>query len=207
MARRTYHHGNLRAALVQDARELVAERGPSPFSVAEVARRAGVSSGAPYRHFPNRETLLAAVALELARQLVTRLREALPDLREPLGDETAAETLGQAAAVYTRFTVENGAGLDLIFSHELAGLDDLELIDAGRAVMDCFIPAAMSVTRGDARAALELIERQIAAGHGYASLYRTGFLGRRNATVEDVAEHARAIALSLATSAREFHRT
>jgi AcrR family transcriptional regulator len=61
--RRGYHHGNLREALVAAARELIAENGPAGFTVAEAARRAGVSPAAPYRHFRDAEALLAEVAL------------------------------------------------------------------------------------------------------------------------------------------------
>ena len=60
--RETYHHGNLREALVGAARALIAERGPAGFTFAEVARSAGVSPAAPYRHFRDRNALIAEVA-------------------------------------------------------------------------------------------------------------------------------------------------
>jgi AcrR family transcriptional regulator len=63
-AKRSYHHGNLREALVRAALELIAERGPTGFSFAEAARRAGVSAAAPYRHFKDRDALLQEVALQ-----------------------------------------------------------------------------------------------------------------------------------------------
>jgi AcrR family transcriptional regulator len=59
-----YHHGDLRRALVHTTLRLIAERGPTGFTLREVARRAGVSHNAPYRHFRNKEALLAAVAEE-----------------------------------------------------------------------------------------------------------------------------------------------
>ncbi|MBS9479197.1 TetR/AcrR family transcriptional regulator [Ancylobacter radicis] len=59
---RGYHHGNLREALIKAALELIAEKGPSGATFAEAARRAGVSPAAPYRHFRDRDELLAAVA-------------------------------------------------------------------------------------------------------------------------------------------------
>lgn len=62
--KRGYHHGNLRAALVRATRELLASRGPEGFTLADAARKAGVSAAAPYRHFADREALLAAVAQE-----------------------------------------------------------------------------------------------------------------------------------------------
>src|SRR5262250_249661 len=60
--RRGYHHGNLREALVRAALELIAEKGPAGFTFADAARWAGVSSAAPYRHFRDRQALLADVA-------------------------------------------------------------------------------------------------------------------------------------------------
>ena len=60
--RRGYHHGNLREALIGAAVELIAQHGPAGFTVAEAARLAGVSPGAPYRHFRDAEALLAEVA-------------------------------------------------------------------------------------------------------------------------------------------------
>jgi AcrR family transcriptional regulator len=60
----TYHHGNLRAALLQAAGEFIEKQGINGLSLRETARRAGVSHNAPYRHFPDRESLLAALAAE-----------------------------------------------------------------------------------------------------------------------------------------------
>jgi len=60
--RRGYHHGNLREALIQSALALIGERGPAGFTMAEAARSAGVSPAAPYRHFRDREELMADVA-------------------------------------------------------------------------------------------------------------------------------------------------
>ena len=59
---RGYHHGNLKEALVRAALELIAEKGPAGFTFAEAARWAGVSPAAPYRHFRDRDELLADVA-------------------------------------------------------------------------------------------------------------------------------------------------
>src|SRR4029079_661836 len=59
---RGYHHGNLREALIRAALELIAEKGPAGFTFADAARWAGVSSAAPYRHFRDREALLADVS-------------------------------------------------------------------------------------------------------------------------------------------------
>ena len=60
--RRGYHHGNLREALIRGALELIAQKGPAGFTIAEAARSAGVSPAAPYRHFRDRDELMADVA-------------------------------------------------------------------------------------------------------------------------------------------------
>src|SRR5215470_18678476 len=60
--RRSYHHGNLREALIRAALELIAQKGPAGFTFADAARWAGVSSAAPYRHFRDRDALMADVA-------------------------------------------------------------------------------------------------------------------------------------------------
>ena len=61
-AKRGYHHGNLREALITAALDLIAQKGPAGFTFAEAARAAGVSPAAPYRHFRDRDALMADVA-------------------------------------------------------------------------------------------------------------------------------------------------
>ena len=72
-ARRGYHHGNLREALVEAALDLIAEKGPAGFTFAEAARHAGVSPAAPYRHFRDRDELLADVARQGFEQFAAAL--------------------------------------------------------------------------------------------------------------------------------------
>ena len=61
---RGYHHGNLKEALIRAALDLIAQKGPAGFTFAEAARWAGVSAAAPYRHFRDRDDLIAGVALK-----------------------------------------------------------------------------------------------------------------------------------------------
>ena len=81
--RRGYHHGNLREALIRAALNLIAEKGPAGFTFADAARSAGVSSAAPYRHFRDRQALLADVArrgFELFEERLSRAwSEGRPD--------------------------------------------------------------------------------------------------------------------------------
>lgn len=76
MKRQRYHHGNLREALIAATVELVEEHGPSGVSMREAARRAGVSPGAPFRHFRDKNELMVAVSDEGAARLVACLMEA-----------------------------------------------------------------------------------------------------------------------------------
>lgn len=70
-----YHHGNLRESLLLAAVKLIAESGPAGFNLREVARRAGVSHNAPYRHFRDKDELLAEVAAQGFRELTAAMRE------------------------------------------------------------------------------------------------------------------------------------
>src|SRR5258708_1069703 len=71
-----YHHGNLREELLEAAIRLIAEVGPTAFTLREVARRAGVSHNAPYRHFRDRDDLMPAVAAQAFRELPQTLMDA-----------------------------------------------------------------------------------------------------------------------------------
>src|SRR2546423_2737375 len=73
----TYHHGDLRDALVQAALQDAEQGGPEAISIKALAKQLGVSQPAPYRHFADREALLAAVTAEAFRQLSAILREAM----------------------------------------------------------------------------------------------------------------------------------
>ena len=75
MAARPYHHGDLRRALLQASVQLIAQTGPEGFTLREVARMAGVSHNAPYRHFRDKESLLAAVAAQGFGQLTRSLQQ------------------------------------------------------------------------------------------------------------------------------------
>lgn len=96
---RPYHHGNLRAALLEAAVELVGELGPKGFTLREVARRAGVSHNAPYRHFAARDELLLAVADEG----FLRLKETM-ELAVHRG-HTAQDRLQLACCGYVEFAL------------------------------------------------------------------------------------------------------
>ncbi len=105
---RAYHHGDLPAALIQAARALLAEDGTEALSLRAVARRAGVSAMAPYRHFPDKESLLAAVAAEGFRDFAAALEAA--DRSVP-----PDQALLEQGVAYVRFACAQPALFRLMF--------------------------------------------------------------------------------------------
>lgn len=98
--RRGYHHGNLREALVAAALDLIGEKGPSGFTFAEAARTAGVSPAAPYRHFRDRDALLAEVARQGFERFGAFLANAWSDgAPDPF---TAFDNVGRAYLAFAR---------------------------------------------------------------------------------------------------------
>ena len=77
MAKLSYHHGNLRPELIRAGLRAVAEDGPEKLSLRDVARRAGVSAPAVYRHFEDKDDLLAAIATDCADRLITLVEAAV----------------------------------------------------------------------------------------------------------------------------------
>src|SRR5215469_1548797 len=107
--KRPYHHGDLRQALVRSALEILSEAGVGGLSLRGAARRARVSAMAPYRHFADKEALLAAVAEYGFRELATRLTAAA----EPAADSRAG--LAALGVAYVLFACEQPSLFKLMF--------------------------------------------------------------------------------------------
>jgi AcrR family transcriptional regulator len=97
-----YHHGDLRNALIQAGLEILAEGGSQELDLRKVARRAGVSHAAPYRHFVDKQALIAAINEEGFHLLAERIDSTLHEV----SDEPIEQLLGVALA-YVRFAQEN----------------------------------------------------------------------------------------------------
>src|SRR3712207_4087171 len=103
--RRPYHHGDLRRALLDASLDLLRTSGPEALTLRGVARAAGVSQTAPYRHFADRAALVAGVAEDGFRRLFIRLRQAVGT--PPAPGETERAGLQRLALEYLRFALEH----------------------------------------------------------------------------------------------------
>jgi AcrR family transcriptional regulator len=192
MSRRAYHHGDLRAALVEATLELVAENGVQGFSVAEAARRTGVSISAPYRHFADRDALLAAAAVRGHEELLARFRAAIAEQATP-ADQAAA-----ISAAYVRFAAERRPMFELLFG---AGLDKHrypEFEAAATAVLDEVSGVARRlVPGGDDDLAAAFIKALVGLAQGHATLLLDGAFGEPSESVDLAAERAAAATRAL----------
>ncbi|MFJ3586393.1 TetR/AcrR family transcriptional regulator [Streptomyces sp. NPDC090127] len=131
---RTYHHGDLRQAVLTAAVDVIATDGPSALSLRDLARRAGVSHAAPAHHFKDRAGLLTAVAAE-----------GFDLLAEALGE---AEDLKDAGVRYVRFATEHPAHFQVMFQPDLHRPDDPELLAAKERAGDRLRAGVTSVPAG-----------------------------------------------------------
>jgi AcrR family transcriptional regulator len=176
--RRSYHHGNLREALIEAALELIAKKGPAGFTFADAARSAGVSSAAPYRHFRDREELITDVARRGFELFADRLEHAWDDGRpEPF---TAFENVGRA---YLAFARDEPAYYSAMFEAGLSFDDDPALRQASNrsfAVLRQASDALCARLPPEKRPpALMMSLHAWALSHGIASLFSRGDGGRR----------------------------
>lgn len=125
-----YHHGELRQVLLAEGFKLVREQGPDKLSLRELARRAGVSAMAPYRHYPDKDSLLAAIAAEGFRHLARQLA-LVTDARAGAGSP-----LLQSGLAYVRFALAEPALFRLMFSARQFKDDVPELHQARAASFD-----------------------------------------------------------------------
>ncbi|MGO7420962.1 TetR/AcrR family transcriptional regulator, partial [Rhizobium ruizarguesonis] len=114
---RPYHHGDLHRAIVEAALDVLSESQSTEFSLRELARRAGVSHNAPYKHFADKRELLAAVSAVGFELLAKRMADATKELDSP------RERLAAIARAYVCGGVNNPALYRLMFGGYLGGQD------------------------------------------------------------------------------------
>jgi AcrR family transcriptional regulator len=193
--RRSYHHGNLREALISAALDLIAQKGPAGFTFAEAARAAGVSPAAPYRHFRDRDALMADVARRGFQHFEQRLVAAWDEGRpSPLA---ALERMG---STYLAFAREEPAYFSAMFEAGLPVAEHRDLQEAGDRAFGVLrqaceaIVAAMppSGAHGKRPPAMMMGLHIWALSHGIASLFARGDAARRTLpmTPEELLEAA-----------------
>ena len=176
--RRGYHHGNLREALIRGALELIADKGPAGFTVAEAARSAGVSPGAPYRHFRDRDALMADVARRGFDAFTEALTRAWDNGRPT--PRSAFERVGRA---YLEFAAKEPALFSAMFESGVPLGDYPEVREAGDRAFGVLRQAceALAATMpADKRPPSLMMALHIwSLSHGIATLFGRGDAARR----------------------------
>jgi AcrR family transcriptional regulator len=170
-----YHHGDLRAALVRAAMELLEESGETALSLRAVARCAGVSPAAPYRHYADREALVSAVATVGYRELAERLAAAHASPSTP-------EELARVAVAYVQFALDRPALFRIMFGEPCDGDNDER--DAATAAVTHYVRAIVERTfpQADAEALATAVWALV---HGLAFLHLDGKLDASSPSVVD----------------------
>lgn len=180
MPRASYHHGNLRPALLEAGEALLREVGAPALSLRAVAKAAGVSHTAPYRHFADKQALLAA----LAQIGFARLRDNMAAVvRKHPGDPH--RQLVEAAAVYVRLAIDNPEMNHLMFGGALrAGTPDEAQQQTAREAFEGLVRIIENGLREGLyadRPPRELAATAWSLVHGLAMLVSTGKLERTGA--------------------------
>jgi len=169
-AKRGYHHGNLSEALIDAARQLLAEKGPAGFTLKDAARAAGVSAAAPYRHFKDRAALIGAVSDRGYTQFAERLEAAASAGKDPAD---AFHRLGEA---YLSFAAEEPGYYAAMFDAEGVGQTDH---DAGAGAFAILVDGLIKAYGPDSFGGADprMIGLQVwALSHGVATLAAAGRL-------------------------------
>ena len=175
---RGYHHGNLKEALVRAALELIAEKGPAGFTFADAARWAGVSPAAPYRHFRDRDALIADVARRGFDAFAAALAKAWDDGRPEL--LVAFERLGRA---YLDFARREPAYYSAMFEAGVSPDSDPELrasSESAFAVLRAAAEKLVALLPPAGRPPALMVALHVwSMTHGIASLFGRGDAARR----------------------------
>jgi AcrR family transcriptional regulator len=169
-ARRSYHHGDLRRAIIDAALEEIATRGPAHLSLRALARSAGVSHAAPGHHFRDKSGVFTAIAIEgfqLLHQSQLRTSEGVD----------AGDTLLPLAVNYVLFAIEHPSHYEVMWREDLYDSGDPVLVAARAEVFDVFY---QSVGGGIGELEPEQFRGAVAAAwsmvHGFATLWLSGNL-------------------------------
>ena len=172
-----YHHGNLREALLRAAIGLIAEVGPMAFTLREVARRAGVSHNAPYRHFRDKEELMRAVATEGYRELTVAMEDAAR--KQP----RAVDRLKHAGLAYIEFALRRPEHFAVMFDAPLSERRHFDSIATAKEAFSALVGLVKDAQQSGELAPGDSGEYALLAWtmvHGVAKLAITGRLPYRS---------------------------
>ncbi|MCA8883549.1 MAG: TetR/AcrR family transcriptional regulator [Rhodobacteraceae bacterium] len=178
MGKRGYHHGNLRQALVDAALSLIAERGPTGFTLSEAAKAAGVTPAAVYRHFEGREDLIAEAARQ-GYEIFADLMEYAYDTGRPSA-LSAFEATGRAYLAFARkypghYVAMFESGISVNRTPELARVSA-----RARAVLEQAAEALSQHIPKDKRPPAAMVSAHVwALSHGVVELFARGNPGRQ----------------------------
>jgi AcrR family transcriptional regulator len=188
---RTYHHGDLRNGLLESARTILEEESLAALTLRAVARKAGVSHAAPYRHFPNHEALLVELSIEGFEEL----RESLVEAAKAHGNES--DKIANIGAAYMRFVAQRPALARLMFGGQLPNRDQFPQLgikadSIGQQIGDALHDSALGLAVW-------------AAVHGLAMLVLENVidLGQRRSGLHVLPTRAEIILRSLFSTARD----
>lgn len=177
--RRGYHHGNLREALIEAALRLIGEKGPAGFTFAEAARAAGVSPAAPYRHFRDRDDLMAEVAKRGFEGFGGLLLKAWDE-----GRPTPRDAMHRVGSAYLSFARNHPAMYVAMFESGVKTSDHPELqtaADGAFAVLKMATDAVLAKSPAASRPPSLMVALHIwSLSHGIASLFARGDGARRS---------------------------
>lgn len=193
--RKSYHHGNLRQALVEAAIALIEAKGPLGFTLAEAARAAGVSPAAPYRHFRNREDLVA----EVARQGFVIFAEQLERAFDG-GHPSPLSAFSATGGAYLAFARSHPGYYMAMFEAGAGISSSAELAHAAGRAMDVMIRAAgllLAQLPPGRRPPPTMVANHVwALSHGVVELFARGAPGARAPyTAEEMLESGTGIYL------------
>lgn len=177
-ARKTYHHGNLRQALVEATLRLIEARGPLGFTLAEAARQAGVSGAAPYRHFRGRDELIEEVARQGFEMFADALEAAFND-----GRPSPLAAFGAAGRAYLEFARTRPGHYIAMFESGVSITGSPDLARAADQAMSVLTRAAERLAERlppEKRPPAGMVANHIwALSHGVVELFGRGKPGAR----------------------------
>lgn len=197
--RRSYHHGDLKSALIDAAVQLIAERGVHEFSLAAASRRLGVAASAPYAHFADRDALLAAVAAHGLAAFEAELEARTKEERGP------RRRLVAITRAYVEFAGSNKALFATLFEASVDKERYSDIAEGEQRIDDAFRHSVRRLLDSDDEASIERVASAVEAlAHGNATLLLDGRFGTGQAAIETASDSAARSTAALINGRRQL---